>query len=457
MKRIAIIGGGMAGLAAAHELHTSDHTHWTLYESGERLGGKIITDHEDGFTVEGGPDSFITQKPWGLELCKELGLEDSLVPCNEGNQKIYILVNGELCPLPAGFRLTAPTRFWPFIRSPLFSWRGKLRVLLDLFISPSKKDEDESISSFLTRRMGREVADKIGGPLMAGIYVADPARLSLLSTFPMFREIERKYGSLIKGFRAAAKRPSSSQPMFMSLRTGMAELVDTITQPLQPNCRLKSKVQSISRLEDGTYNLTVSGNSETFDAVIIATPLFQTATLLETMEPETATTLAAIRYVSTATVSFGFKTPLKGMTVPLDGFGFVIPASERRKILACTWSSMKFPNRAPEGHALFRVFIGGPENEQLVNLSDDELTHCALSGVRSILGLEDEPVLTRLYRWPKGNPQYDVGHTDRMKQCMRRISKLPGLFLAGSGYNGVGLPDCIRSGRQAAQAALELT
>ena len=458
MKQVAIIGGGMAGLAAAHYLQQGARAQgidveWRLFEQRDRLGGKVITDHEQGFVIEGGPDSFITQKPWGLALCRELGLDDELIPCNSAKQKVYILVRSRLCALPAGFRLTVPTRIMPFVKSPLFSWPAKLRMGMELFVPPRRDDGDESISDFITRRLGREAADKIGGPLMAGIYVADPAKLSLLSTFPMFRALERKHGSLIRAMRAAAKRPAAQTPMFMSLRGGMGRLIDVLRESLNERCTTDARITGL-QMKGNRFELLKADGRETFDAVIIASPLYETAGLLQELAPESAAVLRGIRYVSTGTVSLGYRLPLDGMDQKLDGFGFVIPASEDRDLLACTWSSVKFEGRAPDGHALFRVFVGGERREHLAEAPDDELIALVRRELRDILGLVSEPVVSRIYRWPKGNPQYDVGHADRMKALMADIAKIPGLHLAGSGYNGIGLPDCIRSGKEAAEAVL---
>lgn len=458
MKRVAIIGGGMAGLAAAHQLQRSVQQEspaleWELFEKSDRLGGKIITERTDGFTIEGGPDSFITQKPWGLELCRELGLDADLIPCNQAQQKVYILVRNTLRQLPAGFRLAVPTRIAPFLKSSLFSWRAKCRMGLDYVIPPRKGDDDESVQAFVTRRLGREAADKIAGPIMAGIYVADPAQLSLLATFPMFRALERKHGSLIRAMRAAAKRPAATQPMFMSMRNGMAQLVDTLAPPLSTHCHTRAPVDQLVRRGDG-YAVTVNGETRFVDSVIIATPLYETADLIASFAPHSARILRAMRYASTATISLGYQLPMAGMPHPLDGFGFVVPQSEQRNILACTWSSTKFPGRAPDGHALLRVFIGGARQGELLHQSDAQLTALVGRELRIILGLTADPVLTRVYRWPQGNPQYDVGHGERMADVMKEVDTIPGLHLAGSGYKGIGLPDCIHSGREAARAVI---
>lgn len=448
MKRVAIIGGGMSGLAAAHACAKRDDLQWRLYERASRLGGKIVTEHVDGFVIEGGPDSFITQKPWGLALCRELGLEAELIPCNPDAQKIYILVKGKLQSLPTGFRLTAPTKFWPFIKSPLFSLWGKCRMGFDLFLPPRRDDADESVASFITRRLGREASDKIGGPLMAGIYVADPNRLSLMSTFPIFREMERKYGSLIRAMRAATKRPAANRPLFMSFQGGMAQWVEQLSEPLKEHCVLNAPIERLWK-EEKLFKLQQGDQVDTFDHIILACPLHEAATLLEDLAPESAAALRSIRYVSTATISLGYRLPLQGVTQPLDGYGFVVPASEQRDILACTWSSIKFSHRAPPDHFLLRAFVGGEHREDLPNLPDEELIELVKRELRDLMGLRQEPVVSRIYRWPNGNPQYDVGHKDRMLALMDQLRRIPGLHVAGSGYTGIGLPDCIRSGQAA--------
>ncbi len=443
----------MAGLAAAYELQKTS-VDWHLFEANDRLGGKIVTERESGFTIEAGPDSFITQKPWGLQLCRELGLEDELIPCNTARQKIHILVRGRLLALPEGFRLTMPTRIIPFLKSPLFSWRAKIRMGIEPLIPPRRDREDESITDFFHRRLGREAASLIGGPLLAGIYVANPDRLSLLSTFPMFREMERKHGSLWRAMRVAARRPASHLPMFMSLRGGMGQLVETIQGPIARHCQTGARVTAVQK-QGNRFALDITSAQDAhralFDAVIMAAPLHQAAPLLESVAPDAAAALRTIRYVSTATVSLGFRLPLRGATQPPDGFGFLIPAFEQRPVLACTWSSIKFDHRAPDQHLLCRAFVGGEGRENLVDLPDNELLELVRRELADITGISSEPVIARVYRWPLGNPQYDVGHMERMTELLADVSKIPGLYLAGSGYSGIGLPDCIRSGKEAAQ------
>lgn len=458
MKRVAVIGGGMAGLAAAYYLQTGAAAagasiEWELFEQGPRLGGKVVTDRIDGYVIEGGPDSFITQKPHGLALCRALGLDAELIPCNQEKQKVYILVDGRLRALPAGYRLTAPTQWKPFLTSSLFSWRAKLRIACEHFLPARPGDDDESVYAFIERRFGTETADKIAGPLMAGIYVADPKQLSLLSTFAMFRQLEQKHGSLIKALRLAARRPSSGMPMFMSMRDGMGQLMDSLSARLKGTCHLNTRVSALEKKDDGFALHFDEGASRTFDAVILAAPPAATAHWLKSMAPNAARILEAQRTVSTATVSLGY-TRMDGLRSPMDGFGFVVPAFENRPILACTWSSIKFDGRAPEGHTLLRVFIGGDGREEIVALDDEALIALVRDQLKDILGLTSSPELTKIYRWPNGNPQYDVGHLDRMRVVESEVAQVPGLFLAGSGYRGIGLPDCIKSGQEAANKVL---
>ncbi|MBE7474026.1 MAG: protoporphyrinogen oxidase [Anaerolineae bacterium] len=465
MPHVTIIGGGIAGLATAYYLQKKSRENgipfsYSLIESAPRLGGKIVTDQVGDFIIEGGPDSFITQKPWATQLCRELGLADRLIPTNDERRNIYVLSKGKLVPFPGGYRLTVPTEFVPFALSPLISPLGKLRMGLDLVIPPRREQGDESLADFIRRRLGAEALDKIAGPVMAGIYVADPERLSLLSTFPMFAEMEQKYGSLIKAMRVSKKSTAShsanngsgprspvpGQPlaMFTSLRGGMQELVEALTAQLQGDLQLGSRVIGLRRLSPGfEVTLDSSGTLQT-DAVVMAAPAFIAAGLLEPLEPRLAALLRQIRYVSTATVSLGYRRT--DLPTDLNGFGFMVPKSENRQILACTWSSTKFDHRAPANGALLRLFVGGDTKEHLVEtLADEELFALAQAELRAIMGITAPPVAQRVFRWPKGNAQYDVGHLDRVAEMEQLAAAIPGLYLAGSAFRGIGLPDCIKS------------
>lgn len=452
MKDVTIIGGGMAGLAAAYYFQQiNPGASWQLFEERERLGGKIVTHRERGFIIEGGPDSFITQKPWGLELCKALNLTDRLMPCNEKLQKVYILQRGRLVPLPVGFRLAVPTKIKPFLASPLFSWPAKARMMLEPWIPANTSTEDESVQSFIQRRFGREAAAKIAGPIMAGIYVADPSRLSIMATFPMFRAMETKYGSLMKAMRNAPRPASPPMPMFMSFQNGMGEWVDALTHVLIGDIQRNQQVQSMA-FENEHWRLTMADGSVTASKnVILAAPPHDAARLLKPVHPEAADALNRIRAVSTATVSLGFRAQALPASRPLDGFGFVAPAREQCPFLACTWSSSKFNARAPDNHILLRVFWGGEGKDALVQESDIALVDRTRAALKTILGIHEEPVISYVSRWIGGNPQYDVGHAARMNQLFEQAHTLPHFALAGSGYQGIGLPDCIHSGKSAAE------
>lgn len=464
-----MIGGGISGLAAAYTLQENARKAGisltcTLLESSPVLGGKILTERQDGFVIEGGPDSFLLQKPWAAQLAQALGLEDELIGTNPDQKKLYVSDRGRLIPMPDGVMLIIPTRFMPFVTSPLISWPGKLRMGMDFFIPRRKDDEDESVGHFIRRRLGREALEKIAEPLMSGIHVSDPERQSLLGTFPRFRTLEKQHSSLIRGMlvqRRAAQnngnhasgtvKGSWKSSVFVSLRGGMAQLVEALEKALSGvQVRTGCRVTRILPGEGGGYQLTTA-SGETFqaDAVVLATPAFVSAELVCTFAPKLAEALETIRYVSTATVSLAYRQSEVGN--PLNGVGFIIPRKENRRISACTVSSTKFAQRAPQGQMLLRCFVGGPGHEDEVAQSDAELIGAARAELAALLDLHAEPVLGRVYRWKKGNAQYDVGHLERVKAMQALCQETPGLFLTGSAYEGIGVPDCIHQGQQAAE------
>lgn len=468
MPHVTIIGGGITGLAAAFYLQKKSREHgeaidYTLIESEPRFGGKIVTAVTDDFVIEGGPDSFITQKPWGMQLCRDVGLADRLLPTNDDCRNIYVLNKGKLVPFPGGMRLTVPTEFVPFALSPLISPWGKLRMGLDLLIPPRQEQSDESVGSFIRRRLGDEAVDKFADSIMAGIYMADPDRLSIQSTFPMFVEMERKYGSLIKAMQiakkkqATANKQANSQSMFTSLRGGMTELVEALVRQLDGDLRPGCRVVGLGYRSPG-FELTLEpadGRPVATDAVILTTPAYTAAALLEPLDPQLATMLNQIRHVSSATISLGYHRHEILLQHHLDGFGFVIPRSERRPISACTWTSTKFGHRAAEDKALLRIFVGGDDQEHIVDLPDDDLVALVRSELVEIMGLTAEPITRRIFRWPKGRPQYDVGHLDRVAEIEKLAARFPGLYLAGSTFRGVGLPDCIKNALTTVDQILE--
>lgn len=460
MTHITIIGGGIAGLATAFYLQkksreTGIELSYTLIEAAPRFGGKIVTEYADGFVIEGGPDSFITQKPWGTQLCRDLGVSDRVIPTNDHRRNVYVLTKGKLVPFPGGFRLAIPTEFIPFALSPLISPWGKLRMGMELFIPPRREDGDESLASFFRRRLGAEAVDKIAGPMMGGIYTADAENLSIQSTFPMFVEMERKYGSLIKAMQAGKKkRPPAGhghngQPpaMFTSLRHGMNELVETIVSQLDGDLRAGCRVAGLNYRAPGFEIYVDQPDAAPFttDAVVLAIPAFRAAPLVQPLAPELAGMLNQIRYVSTANISLAYRYDEVRPQHDLNGFGFMIPKSENRPILACTWTSTKFNHRVPGDGALLRIFVGGDGREQLVDLPDEELLALVRAEIAAIMGVTAAPIAQRVFRWRNGNPQYDVGHLERVAAMEQLAAVMPGLYLTGSAFRGIGIPDCIKS------------
>ena len=457
-KRAVIVGGGIAGLAAAYRLkQTAPDLALTLIESDRRLGGKIITERVGGFVVEGGPDSFLASKPRGVGLCRELGLEERLYGTNEKQQRTYIMRSGRLHELPEGLTGLVPSRFGPIAKTGLISPLGKLRMGLDALIPPCADDGDESLAAFVERRFGREVYDRLIEPLMGGIYAGDGKQLSLAATFPQLKQTELEHGSLIKGMRAASKKiPMSSEPRnrtaFLTLATGLAEIVEALEAGLgEVEIRLGTCATRVSAdSSQAGYTLTLeNGESLRSDVILLATPAYVTADLVADFDPEMASVLRSIPYVSTATVSVAY--PLREIPRSLDGYGYIIPRAEGRSVLACTWTSTKFPHCAPEGFGLMRVFIGRAGQESVLDGADEDLLRLAGEELRATLGITVSPMFSRIFRWPKAMPQYTLGHLDRLAMIDRRLAGHPGLFIAGSAYRGIGIPDCIASGEQAAE------
>jgi oxygen-dependent protoporphyrinogen oxidase len=454
---VAIIGGGISGLAAAYALHKRQ-VPYLLLEAGPFLGGVIRTETRDGFLLEGGPDSMLAQKPEGVALCRELGLGERLVPTNPDLRSVYVLHHRKLHPLPEGMMLAVPTKILPFARSELFSWPGKLRMGLDLVIPGGNGRGDESIADFLRRRFGQEAVDRLGEPLLAGIHAGDPERLSILATFPRFRDLETKHGSLVRGMWAAPRpkaTPGARPPAaFYSLRGGLREMVDALVLRLErERIWTKAAVRRVDRREGG-FALAVQGG-ETVSArrVIVAAPGPRIAPALEGLLPAAARTLAAIPFASSATVLLGYRR--EDVAHPLDGYGMVIPKTEGLRTTALSFVSTKFPHRAPEGRVLLRGFLGGVRDEGVMSLSDDEMVETVRRDMAGILGLRGEPAMARVFRWPGGTPQLEVGHLERMAAVEAEVASVPGLHLTGAGIRSTGIPDSVADGTRAGQTAAE--
>jgi len=486
-RRIAVIGGGISGLAAAHrlvELLPQEATdELVLFERGERLGGVLLTVHEDDYQVEQSADNFITTFPWGLDLCKRLGLADELVQTTPRFRHTFVVRGRRLSKLPDGFMMMAPTRMWPMAVTPILSPLGKLRAALEYFLPPRKDEADESMAVFVRRRLGREVFERLVEPLVSAVYAADMEKLSVLATLPRFREMERKHGSLIRAMRKArsAGVESKSQSgarysLFVTLRGGLSSLIDALAARLPPRAvRLSTKVERIEHAgwdkqsagpppshehDSGTggphvarYAVVLSdGRTERFDAVIVATGADAAAKLLQPADVELGRLLGTIEHEGTAIVSMAFERDQVGH--PLDGMGFVVPAVENSPILAGSFSSRKYAHRAPEGKELIRVFVGGARHPELARMDAEELKPLVLGELSRLLGVRGEPIYGTVAHWPDTMPQYHVGHMDLVAAIRARVDALPGLALAGNAYQGVGIPHCIHTGEQAAEKVL---
>jgi oxygen-dependent protoporphyrinogen oxidase len=423
----------------------------TVVEAEAVAGGRIVSHRSDGFVVEGAPDSFLTQKPWALDLARELGLEDRFVGI-ASTEPARILVRGKLQPIPSGMALFVPSKLTPFLRSPILSPSGKLRVLLEALVPPRRSTADESLAQFVRRRLGREMLDVFGEPLLAGVYAAAPERMSLRATFPRFLEMERRSGSLLldtwatSRARANGAKPAASKPRspFISFRGGMAELIDALAAKLEASVVVGRRAVELrrARSSDGGYTVRLDdGAILSADAVVLATPAYAAADLLDPIDPRAAAKLRLIRYISTATVSLGYRQ--SDIPLPLKSSGFVIAGSEGRRITACTWSSSKFPDRAPAGRVLLRAFVGDARDESAVFLDDGDLLALVRAELRDLMGITAEPVLADIFRWPKSMPQYDVGHLDRIAALEKSLP--PDVYVVGNAYRGIGIPDCVHA------------
>ncbi|HME36722.1 MAG TPA: protoporphyrinogen oxidase [Candidatus Sulfotelmatobacter sp.] len=479
LTRIAIIGGGISGLAAAFDLEEQRRAgadvDYVLYESSARLGGVLRTEHLGGCIVEAGPDSFITEKPWATDLCRALGLGDQLIGSNDADRKTYILTHGQLVEMPDGLMFMVPTKILPTGLSSLFSWKTKLRMAQELFHPPrtvagNENDHDESVASFVERHYGAEMVDRLADPLLSGVYGGEAANLSVRAVLPRFAEMERTHGSLGRAMLAARKKMSSgprkpAPPLFTSLKNGMQHLAETAVSRLAPSSLLiNTPVQAIQRAAEswvvGVHpEARRTGlRSDQFDSVIIALPAPAASQVLRMASPELSAELAAVQYSSSITVGLGYDRDVRQSLPP--GFGFLVPRSEGKKLLAATFVHNKFPHRAPDDRALLRCFFAGRNAEDVWGLADEQIVGIVRNELQQILGpqvrgLRAEPLFARVYKWKSAMAQYGVGHLDRLERIERLRRELPGLALAGNAYRGIGVPDCVRSGRDAAKLLAE--
>ena len=474
-RHIAIVGGGISGLTAAYTLAQARERGLPvsefLIEADNRLGGVVRTEHLEGFVLEGGPDSFISEKPEAAALCRELGLEDSLIGSNDDERQTYILHKGNLVPLPEGLMLLAPTRIRPCLSSPLFPLSSKLMMATEWFVTPTKpRDYDESIGTFVRRHFGKAMLENVVDPLLAGVYGGDAMSLSLESVLPRFREMENQYGSLIRGSVAARRRirkagrgkgkgGQKAVSIFVTLKNGLGELTRALESRLDPSrIHLGQRVVSIERIGHhwkSPYRIRCEGNLVyEAEAVILALPVHECAGLFASFTEDLVEACRAVPYSSAITVNLGFDEKVAAALPP--GFGFLVPAKEPSRLLACTFVHRKFPYRAPPGKALLRCFLGGTRDPEVMQLSNNEINLLVRQELRSILGVETLPLFSLISRWPLAMAQYNVGHKDRIMRIAGLIQKYPHLHLAGNAYSGIGLSDCIRTGKDAAKQVMDL-
>ena len=473
-QRVAIVGAGISGLAAAHQLSRSDASlEITVFDASDRLGGVLQTERTDGFCIELGPDSVLSRMPWAVNLFRDLGISDQLINTNPSHHGVDVVCRGRLERLPDGLAVMAPQRIWPMVTTPILSWRGKLRLAAERFVPRRRSTEDESLAAFACRRLGRDAFQRLVQPLAGGIYMGDPEQLSINATFPQFVEMESKYGSLIKAARAGAKtqragapgakhqRPAAGGPeysLFVAPRRGLGSAIDALAADLE-NCNLctNHQVLSLSRADNGwVLEIQPTGNAETrqqaFAAVILAVPAHHAGSMLQSADRELSLALNEIPYAGCVVVNLAYDRD--AFPRELDNFGFLVPHVEQRPVLACTFSSVKYADRAPQGKVLLRAFLGGACREEVMQWSDENVVQTVQDELRQLMHVSKPPLFSRIKRWHRAMPQCVLGHAHRVERIEQLAEKHPNLELAGNAYHGVGIPHCIRSGQQAAERVL---
>ncbi len=450
--RSIIIGGGVTGLSAAYEFVQAG-VQPTLIEAQPFLGGVVQTETVEGCVLEGGPDSFLSAKPAANDLIRELGLGDQLIGSNDHSRITYLLRNGRLVPLPDGLLMMVPTKILPLAVSPLLSWSTKIRMGLELFRRPpSTPLPDRTVAEFIESHYGRETVDYLAEPLLSGVYGGSVDRLSVQSVLTRFVDLETKYGSLTRGVLAAkkqARRPAHPAPLFQTLKGGLAQLTHELERRIRPTAEIiTGRAEFIHRTDSG-YAVRVNGETLTARHLVMATPAWQAGQLLRPVHAKLAELLEGIDYSSSVTLALGYRRDQCGPIPP--GFGFLIPARERQTLVACTFVGAKFPYRVPETHHVLRCFLGGAGDEKVLDLSDAEILTAVRAELKKLLGWDADPSFVRIRRWRRAMAQYSVGHTARIATVRAILHHLPGLQLAGNAYDGIGVPDCIRTGRASAR------
>jgi oxygen-dependent protoporphyrinogen oxidase len=463
-SRVVVIGGGISGLTAAYRLTTeakrrNAKLEVLLCEGGARLGGTINTHFLENIILELGPDMFTTEKPAGLQLCRELGIEDRLISTDEQHRRTFVARNGQLYPLPEGFMMMAPTEFKPLFASELFTWPGKLRMMQEMIVPRSSPDDDESLAQFVRRRLGKEALDRVVQPLVGGIFTSDPEKLSVKAALPRIAQLEQQYGSLIKGLMATRNKGHAESGarygMFVTFDRGMSVLVKTLASKLDPDSvQTHALVSRVHLAREGKrFRVQFSdGSLLPADAVVVATPAFRAADMLSDLDKPMSDQLRSIRYSSAAVVNLLYRRA--DVPHPLDGFGFVVPRTERRTIIACSFTSVKWPGRVPENKVLLRAFIGGETRPHDYEMTDEQVECLLWEDLNAYLGIKTVPLVSVTSRFPRSMPQYNVGHLQLIERIEAGVANIQGLELAGNAYHGVGIPDCIASGERAAARIL---
>lgn len=448
-SQVCIVGGGISGLSTAYYLAKAGIPS-TLIESRPRLGGVIQTERVQGCLVEAGPDSFLSSKPWAMELIQDLGLANEVIGSNDHLRKTFVWKGGRLIPLPEGLQLMVPTKVLPIISTALLSWSTKVRMGLDWFRKPKGgMRADRSVAEFLEEHYGNEAVDYLAEPLLAGIYGGHPRSLSAASVLPRLVELERKYGSLTKGVLAERSAVQSGMPIFRTLKGGLGQLIDALSSSLAGRVDVVHRpAEAVERWGRG-FRIRLDGEWLMTERVVLACEAYRAAPLIASVDTALAGLLGAIPYSGSMTVALAFEQ--RAFAHPLEGFGFLVPKRERRRLVACTFVGTKFAHRVPGGLLLLRGFFGGMDDEAALSESDESVIASTLDELRRTLGLHAQPVFSRVFRWPSSMAQYMVGHQQWVAEIEERLAANPGLSLAGNAYYGIGIPDCVRMGKQAAE------
>jgi protoporphyrinogen/coproporphyrinogen III oxidase len=445
VPKALIIGGGISGLSAAYYLSKAG-IRPTLLERKPRVGGVIQTSVQQGCVLEEGPDGFMAAKPWAMNLIRELGLADQIIGSNDHSRITYIVRKGKLIRMPEGLMMMVPTKILPLAETRLLSWGAKIRMGLEIFRQPHGPQPDRSVYEFLLDHYGEESIDYLAEPLLAGVYGGDPRQMSANSVLARFVDIEAKYGSLTRGVLAQPRPQNPGGSFLQTLKGGLGQLIEALrpsADVVQAEVETVEKTETVENSGAG-FRVRADGDWLEAEHVVVATPAGDAANVLEALQPELASLLAGIPYTSSITLALGYQKAT--FDHPLIGHGFLVPKKERKHIFGCTWVGNKFDHRVPANMVVLRCFLG----RETMPLNDEALVEAARSDLGSIMNLEANPVFHNIARWPNSMAQYTVGHEKRVARIEELAGAIPGLYLAGNAYHGIGIPDCVRMGQEAA-------